>query len=595
MLAELSISDFAIIDRLDLRLHPRFNAFTGETGAGKSIIIDALGVVLGGRASPEMVRAGAKLARVQALFQLDSATRARLTPALERHGVEPDDDLILTRELAASGRSAARVNGALVPAGALREIAAGLADITGQSEHLSLLRPAVQLDVLDQYGRTGGHREAVTALYREARGLEEEIAGLVRDRQEAERRGDMLRYQLEEIEAAVPQEREDDELERRRTLLANAERLTALAETAYQALYGETGAAVEQLRTAEGAMDELVRLDPSLEGDLEALREAAVNAEEAALAVRRYRDAVEYDPGELQQIEDRLDALNRLRRKYGATIAEVLAYQRTAAEELDALEHGEERAEGLGRRLGEVRGRLAERALELSRRRTEAARELGESVERALADLLMARARVEVRVERRPPGDGLAVEIEGEPAGVDAAGIDRVEIMLSPNPGEPLKPMARIASGGETARILLAVRSVLSDADQTPTLVFDEVDVGVGGRSGQVVGEKLYALTGGHQVLAITHLAQVAAFADAHHRITKVVADGRTRTRVDELGEDETRKELAAMLGGLPVSAKGLENAVELLGRVRAWKANGDAPTPASNGAGRRRAAAKAR
>ncbi len=587
MLAELQISDFAIITRLNLQLNPKFNAFTGETGAGKSIIIDALGIVLGGRASPEMVRTGCSAARVQALFQLDAAAVERMTPAFERHGAEPAEDLILTREITSAGRSTARVNGTLVPVAALRELADGLVDITGQSEHLSLLRPAAQLAMLDQYARAGALRAEVAARYAETRDIEDEIAGLVRDRQEAERRADMLRYQIEEIDAAAPQPGEDDELGQRRTLLANAEKLSTLAETAYQALYGSAESALDQLRTAEGAVDELARYDTSIGSDLDLLREAVVNTEELALSVRRYRDTVEYDPAELVQIEDRLDQLNRLKRKYGATVDEVLEFARGASEELEGLEHSEERAEALRARLEEVRGVLAERALELSCTRTTAAAELGRGIERALADLLMARARVEVRVERRTGESGTTLEVEGETVGVDATGIDRVEIMLSPNPGEPLKPMARIASGGETARILLAVRSVLSAADQTPTLVFDEVDVGVGGRSGHVVGEKLYGLTDSHQVLAITHLAQVAAFADAHYRISKTVEDDRTSTRVDELQPEERRAELAAMLGGLPVGEKSLQSAGELVGRVHAWKQNG-AETTAQKAAPRR-------
>lgn len=578
MLAELQISNFAIIHSLSLRLHERFNAFTGETGAGKSIIIDALGVVLGGRASPEMVRAGSSGARVQALFALDPSAFSRLTPALERSGIEPSEDLILTREIGPTGRSTARVNGVIVPVSALREIAEGLVDITGQSEHLSLLRPAAQLDMLDAYARTGALRSGVADLYRQMRRIEDEIAGLVRDRQEAERRADMLRYQIEEIENAAPQPGEDEELIARRTLLANAEKLSGLAETAYQSLYGSSPSALDLLRGAEGALDELARFDPSLGPDLEALREAAVNVEEAALTVRRYRDSVEYDPGQLAQIEDRLDGLNRLKRKYGATLEEVTAYARSASEELDTLEHSEERASALRHEFEGVRAALSERAIELSDARASAAQELGTRIEGALADLLMARARVEVGVTRRTGEPGAVVEVGGEPVAVDATGIDRVEILLSPNPGEPLKPMAKIASGGETARILLAVRSVLSDADQTPTLVFDEVDVGVGGRSGHVVGEKLYALTKSHQVMTITHLAQVAAYADAHYRITKRVEDGRTSTAVDELSGEEARSELAAMLGGLPVSAKSLESAGELLQRAGEWKSNGRDP-----------------
>ena len=572
MLRELQISDFAIITDLDLTFHPRFNVFTGETGAGKSIIIDALGIVLGGRASPEMVRTGAAGARVQALFELDGPTLDRLRPACETYGVDVAEGLILSREVSATGRSTARVNGVLVPVAVLREVAEGLVDITGQSEHLSLLRPAAQLRLLDQYARTEPLRSEVSELYSRARAIETRISSLVHDRQEAERRADMLRYQTEEIESAGLGMGEEQELTQQRTLLSNAERLTMLAENAYQSLYSASPSGLDQLRQAQSSAEELVRLDPSLQPDLDLLVEAALNVEEIALTVRRYRDSVEYDPALLSQIEDRLDQINRLKRKYGGTIDEIVAFAATASVELETLEHSDELAEQLRVELATVHAQLAEKAVELSARRTEAAAELGGGVEAALADLLMARARVEVQVRRRPACGETVLTIEGERVGVDSAGIDVVEIMLSPNPGEPLKSMARIASGGETSRILLAVRSVLSDADRTPSLVFDEVDVGVGGRSGHVVGEKLYGLTGGHQVLTITHLAQVASFADAHYRITKRIADGRTSTVVDRLDEAEARTELAAMLGGPPVTERSLHSADELISRSAEWK-----------------------
>lgn len=568
MLAELQISNFAIIDRLDLRFHERFNAFTGETGAGKSIIIDALGLVLGGRASPEMVRTGAPSARVQALFELSPPTLERVAPLLEAGGIEPEPALILTRELSAAGRSSARINGVMVPAGVLREVGGLLADITGQSEHLSLLRPSAQLDLLDQFAGVLGLRSRVADRYREASRIEGELESLVRDKQEAERRADMLRFQLEEINSVAPVSGEDEELARRRELLANSEKLSMLAEQAYEALYGESPSAVELLRQAVGSVEQLVRYDPTLQPDLGALSEAAVNAEESALVVRRYRDAVEFDPAELLTIEERLDVLNRLKRKYGATLDEVLQYSESAAAELDALEHSDERAEELAALRDAARAELAAMSAELSERRSAAAADLSRRIEAGLGDLMMSRARVDVQVRRRTGSGGYTVRLAGGTASVDATGIDEVEILLSPNPGEALKPMARIASGGETARILLAVRSVLSEADRTPTLVFDEVDVGVGGRSGSVVGEKLYGLTRSHQVLVITHLAQVAAFADAHYRISKHVGSDRTSTTVDELSEQDSRLELAAMLGGLPVTERSLQSAVEVRARA---------------------------
>lgn len=575
MLAELQISDFAIITQLNLQLADKFNVFTGETGAGKSIIIDALGIVLGGRASPDMVRAGCQTARVQALFQLSAAEAEQHAPIMQEYGIEPTEDLILTREISANGRSTARVNGSLVPVSTLREIASGLVDITGQSEHLSLLRASTQLDMLDQYADCLDLRAEVSTLFSQLRALQSELDTILNNQQEAERRADMLRYQLEEIEGVSPQPGEDEELLRQRNLLANAESLIRLAESAYQGMYGSEPSALDQLRAAESSLEELVQVDNSLEDDLNLLREAVVNIEEISLTVRRYRDSVEYDPGALAQVEERLDQINRLKRKYGDTIEEILAYSESSAEELNSLENREERAEALQSQLAEARARLARSAAELSARRSQAAQELSSRIEAALADLLLARASVRIEVRQTETSREQSVELDTRRVEVTSTGVDTVEILLAPNPGEPPKPLARVASGGEISRIMLAIRSVLSEADRTPTLVFDEVDVGVGGRSGSVVGEKLYGISDSHQVITITHLAQVAAFADSHYRITKRVVDERTSTVVERLDDEAIREEIAAMLGGLPVTQGSLKSADELLARSVERKLDG--------------------
>ena len=579
MLAEIDIANFAIIDRLHLTLVGGFNVLTGETGAGKSIVIDAVGTILGGKTSSEFVRGGAEQAHVEGIFALPSdGVGEELASVLAEHGLAPEDGtLILSRDVYRSGRTVARINGRAVPQSVLQQVGEALVDIHGQSEHMSLLRSAYQLDLLDEYAGLRGLRARLATEVTELRRLRRELERLISDERELARRSDLLRFQVNEIEAARLHAGEEDDLEHERTLLANAEKLAASADAAYRALYageGESPAAADRLGEATAALADLARLDPSLRAQAEAIENAAYQVEEVGRAMRNYRDNVEFNPARLQAVEERLDLIFTLKRKYGSSIEEILAYGRQAASELEALTHGEEhRAELLGREAQVLRqaGRLA---AELSAARREASRSLSRAVEGELADLNMKRARFEVALEQVQAPDGVPLdEAPVSPRYVcDTTGVDRATFLISPNPGEPLKSLAKIASGGEMSRLSLALKTVLSRADRISTLIFDEVDVGVGGRSGSVVGEKLCGLAGGHQVICVTHLPQIACYADAHFRVVKEVGEARTATKVELLSAEGRVDELAAMLAGPKAGASARQSARELVDAAKQWK-----------------------
>lgn len=575
MLLELAIRDLAIIRDLRLAFEPGLNALTGETGAGKSIIIDALSTVLGARASSDMVRSGASRAWVEAVFDVRALVdKAVFRMLLEDAGLEPEDGLlILARDISATGRSAARVNGRTVPLSVLAEIGRHLVDIHGQSEHLSLLRPETQLDLLDRFAGTWGARQELDELVREYRRLHREYERLVTSERERAQRVDLLRFQVHEIASAQLQPGEDEALSRERAVLVNAERLRDLAREAYALLSGGdsegTMPALDALRVVSARLDELCRLDPSQQSLVEQVLEATYTLEEAARTLRGYAESVEGDPARLAAVDDRLALIKQLKRKYGATIEDVIEYGRRARAELEWLDSSEEEAARLCERLDELAAEIERRAGHLSQQRRERASELEALVEEAMRSLNMGRAEFAIAFRR-----AFEAGREDGQLGVDETGGDKVEFLIAPNAGQEPRPLARIASGGETARFMLAIKSILSDVDETPTLVFDEVDVGVGGRSGQVVGERLWSLTDRHQVIVISHLPQIAAFADAHFRITKEDHEGVAETRVTRLSEDERIDELAAMLDGLPVTPESRANAAAMLERVKQAKAH---------------------
>lgn len=572
MLAELNVTNFAIIEKLHIPFAPGFNVLTGETGAGKSIIIDAVSALVGERADSTVIRSGTDQALIEGIFLLKGDLQRIIAPLLQEYGLEGEDEaLILTREINRDGRNVCRVNGRAVSLRVLKQIGQELIDIHGQTEHLSLKRVRQHVDFLDRFADLGGLRSKVAAKVKDLRQVRRSLEGLLRDERELARREDLLRYQVQEIAAAKLQPGEEEALNQERTLLANAERLTTLADAAYQALYEsdeERKAVLDLLAEATQALKGLEELDPTLQEQRKTAEEVSYRLEDLARNVRSYRDGIEYNPDRLRQVEERLDLIYNLKRKYGDSIAEILAFAERAARELDDIAHSGERIAELQDQEKKLLAEIGRLAGELSAARREAGERLSAAIERELVDLNMGRARFTVAIEQAEAEDG--VEVGGKRYAFDATGIDRLEFLISPNIGEPPKPLAKIASGGETSRLMLAMKSVLSAADYIPTLIFDEIDAGIGGRAGMVVGQKLRNLTPGHQVFCVTHLPQIACFGDAHFRVWKEVVGNRTVTKVQRLGDEERLEELTLMLG--PVSEATRKSALEMLERTQRVK-----------------------
>jgi DNA repair protein RecN (Recombination protein N) len=583
MLLELAIRNFAIIRDLRISFGDGLQAMTGETGAGKSIIIDALGAVLGSRISADLVRTDAESAWVEAVFDLERIpNQERIIDKLDELGVDHEDaTLILTRDIRGSGRSTARINGRTVPARELATIGEWLVDIHGQSEHLSLLRPAEHLSMLDSYAGTSSARRELAEIVRQFRETRNQIERIRSGERERAHQIDLLRFQVQEISEANLQPDEEESLQRERQVLANAERLRESAWRAYQLMEGDTelgdgtSAALDLLRQASAELDELAEVDSEGAGEIASqVRESLYLLDEWAPSVRSYAESVEADPARLEAVEERMVLIRELQRKYGAAIPDILAFAERAEADLAELDFSEERVDQLEADLERLRSEIASRAGELSRQRRAAARDLEQRVEQAIADLHMGGAIFRVDFGMLSGDDTVATEHDGSMIEVafDTTGVDRIEFLIAPNAGEEPRPLARIASGGETARLMLALKSILSDVDATPTLVFDEVDVGVGGRSGQAVGEKLWGLARTHQVMVISHLPQIAAFADRHLKITKLEAEGRTETRIDQLVDQDRIDEIAAMLDGVPATDASRQNALEMMRRIDSWK-----------------------
>ncbi|MDQ3811265.1 MAG: DNA repair protein RecN [Chloroflexota bacterium] len=576
MLHQLAIRNFAIIDHLQLEWHSGLNVLTGETGAGKSIIIDAVGALLGDRLGPEVVRSGATRALVEGVFAFDAGASPDVQAVLDQYGLEPEDGaLIVTREVAAAGgRGGARINGRAVPLSVLQELGERLVDVHGQSQHMALLRPREQLEYLDRYANLLAERATVAALTRELRATREARQRLLAEEREAARLHDVLRHEVAEIERADLQPDEEDRLQAQRNRLQHVERLRRAAQVAHSALSGEDDtaeapAAIDLLARAVASLGEGVRFDDSLAVEVDNLNSALAQAEESARALRDYVERLEADPDALERTAERLFRIADLKRKYGDSVAEVLAYAADARRRLEELEHRAERASGLEAREQELLSQLGAAAAALSARRRSAAQALSATVERELAELRLAGAHFCLVVTQTD--DPVGLPLHGRVVAFDTAGVDRVEFQVASGPGEEPRPIARVASGGELARIALALKTILARVETRPTLIFDEIDVGVGGRTAPVVGEKLWRIAAaGHQVLCVTHMPQVAAFASHHLVVTRAGApDSRAETRVSVVDEAARVDELAAMLGGELTQAARL-NARELLSRARA-------------------------
>ena len=573
MLRELIIADFAIIDQLHVQFGPGFNVLTGETGAGKSIVIDAVNVLLGGRVDSEMIRAGANLAHVEGLFELDETSGALLQPIIDAEGLEGDEAgvILLGREVRREGRHVCRLNGRAVSLSVYRTVTEHLIDIHGQGDHLSLFRVKEHLSFLDRYGGLLEQRRRMAELVRSLRQTRRELQRLLQDEREIARRVDLLQYQVEEISAASLAPGEDKELKAERNRLANAENLMNLATGCYRLLQeGEENqmSALDLIGLVVRDMSSLERIDPDLQDSRQMAEEIEAQAEDLARLLRTYCDNIEYNPARLQEVEERLALISNLKRKYGESIEDILAFKENAARELDGIAHSAEKIEDLRRNETVLVSQASELAADLSQRRRELGDRLATEIERELADLQMDRARVRVEITHEEAADGLVAGDKGY--AFDETGYDLAEFLIAPNIGEPLRPLVKTASGGEASRLMLALKVVLSGADPVPTLIFDEIDSGIGGRAGGVVGRKLWGLTSAHQVLCVTHLPQIAAFADAHYRAQKRVVEGRTLTEVGLLEGSERIGELAQMLGSNTEAA--WHNAQEMSNQVAAQK-----------------------
>ena len=577
MILDLRIENFAIIDHLELSFSQGLIVFTGETGAGKSIIIDAVETILGGRTDLTMIRAGAEMANVEASFSIPEPLRPQVSAILEKEELLDDPQWItLGRQIRSNGRSAARVNGRSVSAALLKEIGQFLVDVHGQSEHLSLLRVNQHLGLLDSFSDLHQTQESYQVLYKKLLALRRELAELRLAESEAERRIDMLNYQINEIESARLLPDEEEGLRAERNRLANAEGLASLAQEALQILdEGDPSspAVTDLIGQAGHALSGLARLDPSQSVMDEQVQNLGEILSDLVHSLRDYLENIEFNPKRLDQVEERLNLISTLKRKYGkpgiASIQDVLAFAKEAHRQLDSITHASERIIELEEeqtRLLEGLGKIGE---ELSRQRHRSAEALESALETELNDLNMNGARFKVEFIRRHDPNGVLCA-DGQRVAFDANGLEHVEFLVAPNPGEGLKPLVKIASGGETSRLMLAIKNVLARADQVPTLIFDEIDQGIGGRVGTVVGRKLRGLARQHQVLCVTHLPQLAAFGEQHLHVRKNIQDGRTSTHVENLSGENRMLELAQMMGEISEGTR--RSAAELLEFVKGIK-----------------------
>jgi DNA repair protein RecN (Recombination protein N) len=578
VLDELTVKGFGIIEEIDWRPGEGLNVITGETGAGKSLVIDAVEALLSGQVNEEDIRHGADEARIEGVFRMKPAEKELpLKELLKEKGLAADDDaVLLTGDFRRQGRTTPRVNRQAVSRSLLRDIGAALVDIHGQSQHLSLLRKEQHREFLDAYARTIELRQEFSNKAAELNQIEREVKSLSRSEQELARQKELLEFQIDEITRAELREGEEAELEREITILTAAEKLKTASYEIYRTIYGDensldAASALERINAVVPVMKQVVDTDPSQQSNLSYLEEVVHGLEELAREVRAYGDNLSFDPQYLEELQNRRELIKSLKRKYGGSVEEVLHYLARAGEELEGLTSSRERREQLEARREALKKEMGNLADRLSRERGRAARKLVAAIKKELGDLGMAQVDFDVSISREPSPDGIPTP-GGETYKYSATGIDEVVFMASTNPGEPLKPLDKIASTGEISRFLLALKSALAGADTIPVLIFDEIDIGIGGRSGEVVGRKLWNLARHHQVICVTHLPQIAAFADAHYSVSKRTAGDRTVSTIRSL-EGETRlNELAVMVAGPRYTETALNAARELIEKAEAWK-----------------------
>ncbi|TAN42472.1 MAG: DNA repair protein RecN [Nitrospirae bacterium] len=554
MLKELRIKNLAIIDDLTVRFGKGLNVLTGETGAGKSIIVDALGLALGDRAQSDLIKAGQTDATVQAFLDFDAPV------ALPATDIDTSEGLLIRRVISSAGKSRAYINDTMVTLQTLSEIGKSLVDIMGQHEHQGLLSSDNQREILDLYGRLQQDREAVALLFNEVRDLKKECVELQEKARERAQRLDLLRFQIGEIDSADLSPGEKGSLEQEKKILSNLTKLSSMTESVYALLYEAEGSCLEKLAQVRTQLREMSLIDSSTEEALRSIEAAVPLLEDASIAIRGCKDRYDLDPARLEFVEDRLETIRKLGKKYGDEIEDILKYRDRAETDLEGLASTDARHAAATSQLALKETELEQAAAALSGARKKTARKLEQLVSKTLKELAMS-------------GPGFSIDISSE-TGQDGKprtgpkGFDRIEFLFSANPGEPLRPLSKIISGGELSRVMLALKSILAEVDRTPVLIFDEVDAGIGGRAAESVGKKLDALSESHQVICITHLPQIATHADCHLRIEKNALNGRVSVEVRELTGKERQGEIARMLSG-NITDISLKHAGELLEKER--------------------------
>lgn len=581
MLIELSITNFAIIEQVNLRFHAGFTVLSGETGAGKSIIIDALGMLRGDRFDASYIRTHCEKARIEGVFHVNK--QSAIHQLLEDHGLneEDEDQIIILREIARdTGRTITRINGRAVNNSVLREIGTSLIDIQGQHEGMSLFNSKTHLDMLDRFGKLMPLRQQVSEFVAQLRSIRQELTSLRHAAQQRNERIAELIQLRDDVSSAALVDGEEERLTQERALIHNGARITELVTSAYQLLNNDerhSRAFVTASVLLSQNLSDLAKIDPEAELLVNQSTDIQYAIEELLVAVRNYRDRIDFDPQRIEAIEDRITVLRMIQRKYRATINELIQRANQANEEIERLEHSAEHIAQLEQQEQLLRRKTGQLAQQLSTKRADSAKLLAHAVEQSAHDLAMPHVRFQVQQQTIPAIDGIIIALpngDSQTVAYERTGIDKVEFLIAPNPGEELKSLAKTASGGEGSRLFLALKAVLSQVDTVETMVFDEVDTGVGGRAGFVVGEKLWHISRHHQVLCISHLAQVATFGDSHFAITKRISAERTATQVTLLSQHDRIDEIAAMLDGHPVTDQSRLVARDMIHRAQQLKSS---------------------
>lgn len=571
MLLQLDISNIALIEKVSVEFGYGLNVMTGETGAGKSIIIDSINAVLGERISKDLIRTGSEKGFVEAVFAVDNA---RFQDVFDEYGIETEADgtIVISREFSLAGRNICRINGKMATVSMLKAIGERLIDIHGQHDNQSLLRTESHAGLLDSFGGTAvlQLKDKYASLLTEYKEIKTKLRNVTGEHGERERKIDLIKYQIDEIKKAKLKKDEEDELSKQKILLSSSEKITDSLAASYELLYtgGNAGkSAVDALNEALSDIGSITRYSPGFDEIYKKLQEVSYQLEDAVDDIRKQRDNTDYDPDRLEQIEERLDLIYKLKRKYGSSVEDVLAFCSRRETELNELHRSEEIAAGLTEKLKEMGSQLYDIAIKIDIERRKAACVLEECIGQELDDLEMKKARFKVDIFFDESCDSY-----GEHRFLQG-GLNKVEFLISPNAGEPLKPLAKIASGGEMSRIMLAIKKILADVDMIPTLIFDEIDIGISGKAAQKVGEKLSYISGKHQVICVTHLAQIACMADNHYLIEKLSDNESTRTYINKLSGNEIEQEISRILGGNGISGTSVKYAKELLDSAKIFKA----------------------